>query len=118
MGVGELSARDCRPLVQLPALVGVVVGAGASYLIGAATDRARWQRGQSTRWDERRAQAYADYGYAVKALYMQGVRTANSRGLSPGRDIPDIDAALAELDRLAEERTARGGRRPLLGRPR
>jgi len=94
MGVGELSARDCRPLVQLPALVGVVVGAGASYLIGAATDRARWQRGQSTRWDERRAQAYADYGYAVKALYMQGVRIANSRGLGPGRELADTEAAL------------------------
>jgi hypothetical protein len=72
---------------QLPALVGVVVGASASYLIGAATDRARWQRGQSARWDERRAQAYADYGYAVKALYMQGVRISNSRGPGPGREM-------------------------------
>ena len=48
---------------------------------------------------------------------MQGVRTANSRGLSPGRDIPDIDAALAELDRLADERTARWELVLLLGHP-
>jgi hypothetical protein len=102
---------------QLAALAGVVIGATASYLIGAATDRARWARGQSARWDERRAQAYADYAYAVKALYMQSMLIANSRGLGARREIVDFDAALAEMARLASDRTAKWELVLLLGDP-
>lgn len=63
---------------QLPALIGVVVGALASYLAGAASERARWRREQSARWDDRRAQAYAEYGYAVN-VYVQCLRAAAMR---------------------------------------
>ena len=70
---------------QLPALIGVVIGASASYLAGAATERARWRREQASRWDEKRAQAYADYGYAIKNVYVQCRRIAdNYRGLGGG----------------------------------
>jgi len=51
---------------QFPALIGVVIGPLASYLASAATERTRWRRERSSRWDDRRAQAYADYGYASK----------------------------------------------------
>jgi hypothetical protein len=54
---------------QLPALIGVVVDALASYLVGSATERRRWQRQQPTRWDEKRAQAYVEYGNAVKNVF-------------------------------------------------
>jgi xanthine/uracil permease len=37
---------------QLPVLIGVAVGALASYLVTSATERARWQRQQATRWDD------------------------------------------------------------------
>ncbi|HET9896320.1 MAG TPA: hypothetical protein VFQ44_15440 [Streptosporangiaceae bacterium] len=102
---------------QLPALAGVVIGATASYLIGAATDRARWMRGQSARWDDRRSEAYADYAHAVKAVYVQCMRIAGSRGLAPGPGVADLDAALAEMVRLAGERTARWELVLLLGDP-
>jgi hypothetical protein len=59
---------------QLPALIGVVIGALASFLAGAASERTRWRPERSSRWDERRAQAYADYGYAVKNVYVQSTR--------------------------------------------
>ena len=102
---------------QLPALAGVVIGATASYLIGAAADRTRWLRGQSARWDERRAQAYAEYAHAVKAQYVQCMRLAGSRGLSPGPGVADLGSALAEMGRLADERTARWELVLLLGDP-
>ena len=54
---------------QLPVLIGVGVGALASYLVTSATERARWQRQQATRWDDKRAQVYAAYGYAVKNVF-------------------------------------------------
>jgi hypothetical protein len=102
---------------ELPALIGVIVGASTSYLIGAATDRAGWRRRQSTRWDETRAQAYAEYARAVKGVYVQSLRIANSRRLSPKPDTKDYVAALAELGRLADERTAKWELVLLLGDP-
>ena len=56
---------------QLPALIGVVIGASTSYLVGAAIERARWRREQWARWDEKRAQAYAEYSHAVKTRLSQ-----------------------------------------------
>jgi len=64
---------------QLPALLGAVIGAAATYLAGAATERTRWRRERSSRWDDKRAQAYSEYGYAVKNVYVQCQRIAGSR---------------------------------------
>lgn len=44
---------------QLPALIGVVIGALGTFWVTSATDRIRWRREQLTRWDERRLEAYA-----------------------------------------------------------
>jgi hypothetical protein len=102
---------------QLPALIGVVVGAMASYLVSNATEHGRWQRQQSTRWDEKRAQAYADYGYAVKNVYYLCGRIVNYRGLGPVSEQMDVTEALGELGRLASERTAKWESVLLLGNP-
>jgi hypothetical protein len=100
---------------QLPALIGVVIGALASYLAGAAAERARWRREQSSRWDERRAEAYADYGHAVKNVYVQSMRavTVSQAGAKPAAH----REALAELGRLTDERTAKWESVLLLGNP-
>jgi hypothetical protein len=55
-------------LSQLLVLAGVVVGALASYLTTAATERTRWKRILDSRWDDRRVEAYASYAQAVKDL--------------------------------------------------
>jgi hypothetical protein len=117
---------------QLPALIGVVIGASASYLAGAATERARWRREQATRWDEKRAQAYADYGYAIKNVYVQCRRIAdNHRGLGGGYRGPggnyrgqgarsksfNYAEAISELGQLTDERTAKWESVLLLGSP-
>jgi hypothetical protein len=102
---------------QLPALIGVIVGAAASYLVSSATERRRWERQQSTRWDEKRAQAYAQYGYAVKNVYYLSGRIANSRGLGPVTEQVDTADALSELARLRSERAAKWEQVLLLGSP-
>ncbi|WP_346535582.1 hypothetical protein [Micromonospora sp. DPT] len=68
-------------LLQLPALVGVLVGAVATYMTTAAQERSRWRRQQSIRWDERRLAAYSDYAHAVKKVISIAVRLAATRGV-------------------------------------
>lgn len=92
---------------QLPALIGVVVGATASYLAGAHTERARWKHELSSRWDESRKQAYATYGYALKNVYVQCLRiAANCRGLGVQRETLNEKRELEKLGQLTDERTA------------
>lgn len=102
---------------QLPALIGVVVGALASFLAGAVGERARWRREQSARWDDRRAQAYADYGYAVKNVYVQCMRVAAMRSKQAGGNQADYEEALTALSELTDERTAKWESVLLLGNP-
>jgi hypothetical protein len=103
---------------QLPALVGVMVGALASYLAGAASERSRWRRALSSRWDEKRAQAYAEYGYAVKNVYVQCMRAAELGRLDGAGAPAAYSEALSELDKLTDERTAKWESVLLLGHPR
>jgi hypothetical protein len=103
---------------QLPALIGVMVGALASFLAGAASERARWRREQSSRWDDRRAQAYAEYGHAVKNVYVQCMRVAAMRSQRPDGDQAGYAEALAGVSLLTDERTAKWESVLLLGNPR
>lgn len=58
------------PLVlELPALVGVAVGAVATYVTTSLGDRARWRRTRDERWDVARMEAYAEFGNAVKHVF-------------------------------------------------
>jgi hypothetical protein len=102
---------------QLPALIGVVIGVLASYLAGAVTERARWRRERSSRWDEKRAQAYAEYGHAIKNVYVQCMRAASIRFRDADGDSADYDEVFAELGRMTDERTAKWESVLLLGNP-
>lgn len=105
-------------LHDLPALMGVVIGALASYLASAGTERARRKHERSSRWDQKRAQVYSDYGYAIKNVYVQCCRIAtNYRGLGVQRETIDIDEAIEQLGRLTDERTAIWESVRLLGDP-
>ena len=53
-------------LQQLPALIGVVIGALGSYLGVVRGDRVRFRHEQMARWEERKLAAYADYARALK----------------------------------------------------
>ncbi|MEU7753729.1 hypothetical protein [Micromonospora sp. NPDC049171] len=94
-------------LLQLPALVGLLIGALATYVATAAQERGRWRRQQAARWDERRITAYSDYAHAVKKVISIAVRLAAKRGVYEddlwfGGEVNEADLLMAE-----EERTTR-----------
>jgi hypothetical protein len=51
---------------QWGTLLGVLVGAVASYAVTALTERARWRRAQAERWQEKKFDVYARYSNALK----------------------------------------------------
>ncbi|MET8246448.1 hypothetical protein ABZV31_19705 [Streptomyces sp. NPDC005202] len=68
---------------QLPALIGVVIGALGSYLAAVRGDRARFRREQAARWEERRLAVYADYARALKKTVTLTYRVASHLGNDP-----------------------------------
>jgi hypothetical protein len=93
-------------LNQLPTLLGVAVGALASYLVASAGERARWRRAQETRWDDRRAAAYADYAELVKQMLRACLRLAAEHGFRPLGVVETTGNAQEELARIESKRTS------------
>jgi hypothetical protein len=104
-------------LQALPALLGVLFGAAATYLSTTATERSRWQRSQSVRWDERRIAAYTDYAHTLKHLISVVVRIAAFNGVHPDDDRLDPAEGLPLLAAVGEERTVKWEAVLLLGSP-
>src|SRR5580704_8203450 len=94
-------------LNQVLVLLGVVIGALASYLTTAATERARWRRALDSRWDDRRVEAYAAYAQAVKEIISVSSRLAAGRGIG-GSNQP-LSQTQENLDLLATAGAARAG---------
>lgn len=83
-------------LQQLPALLGVVVGALATWVATSTAERARWRRDQSVRWDEKRLAAYTEHSHAVKQMISAATRLQDQRsGAGSGTVSVDAQAALA-----------------------
>jgi hypothetical protein len=70
-------------LQQLPALMGVVIGALGSYLAVVRSDRARFRRETAARWEERRLAVYADYARTLKTSVTLTYRIAAHLGNDP-----------------------------------
>jgi hypothetical protein len=104
-------------LQQLPTLIGVLVGAGASFLATSAGERARWRRAQATRWDKRRVDAYAEYGHAVKNMIYIATRIAAFRGHHQVLHPLPPDEGLQLLATADQERGAKWETVLLLGNP-
>jgi hypothetical protein len=70
-------------LQQIPALIGVVVGALGSYLAVTLGDRARFLREQTARREDRRLAAYTDYARSLKAMISVLFRVSAHFGNDP-----------------------------------
>ncbi|MBU6535925.1 hypothetical protein [Streptomyces mayonensis] len=70
-------------LQQLPALIGVVVGALGSYLAVVRSDRARFRQETAVRWEERRLTVYTEYARTLKASVTLAYRIAAHLGNDP-----------------------------------
>ncbi|WP_330461339.1 hypothetical protein OIB37_33420 [Streptomyces sp. NBC_00820] len=86
-------------LQQLPALIGVVIGALGSYLAVVRGDQVRFRREQAARWEERRLRVYADYARTLKQSVTLTYRTAAHFGNDP----PPHPLPPAEADPLLAE---------------
>ncbi|GAB2880895.1 hypothetical protein [Streptomyces mayteni] len=96
-------------LQQLPALIGVVVGALGSYLAVALGDRARFRREQTARWEDRRLIAYTEYSGSLKAMISVLFRVSAHFGndphphpLAPAEASPRLAGASEARDRAWE----------------
>lgn len=94
---------------QLPALIGVVIGALGSYVAIVRGDQARFRRERDARWEERRLEAYAEYARALKRSVTLTYRVASHFGndphphpLSPAEAAPLLAEATAAGDPAGE----------------
>jgi hypothetical protein len=95
---------------QLPALVGVVLGALTTYLVTSANERSKWRKEQYIRWGERRITAYADIADSLKKVAWGFLRVAASDGLNVRVESFQDEADQAQFLREVEiERSAKGG---------
>jgi hypothetical protein len=110
--------QNGKVTTQLVVLAGVIVGALASYLTTAATERARWKRTLDSRWDDRRVEAYAAYGQAVREIIRIASRLAAGQGITSTHR--PLAPTRKNLDLLEEADAIRAGaweRVLLLGNP-
>jgi hypothetical protein len=92
-------------LIQLPAILGVIIGALGTLLVTSLTDRARWRRDQAVRWDTRRLDAYVAYTATVKEIHTLARRvSAPYRRSSKSRPI-DREQGLELLAEANARRT-------------
>jgi hypothetical protein len=91
-------------LIQLPALVGVVLGIVGTIIATFISDRSRWKRDQVSRWDVRRLDAYSEYAKAVKDIHALSFRLTAHR-MSVNKNSP-IDRGVG-LEMLAQAELVR-----------
>jgi hypothetical protein len=107
-----------NPIVaQALTIAGVLLGAAATFVVTSATERTRWRRAQSARWDDKRLLAYSEYANAVKHMVRLCRRIAETKGLlSTGQSI-DLESAFSALAEAETHRAAQWETVLLLGEP-
>ncbi|GAA4005429.1 hypothetical protein GCM10022247_28500 [Allokutzneria multivorans] len=102
---------------QIITLVGVLVGGLMSFAATTLVERSKWRRTHSTRWDEKRLDAYSEYANAVKTCSQLSYRLAAARGYPAGAQPIDLDEGLKALAEAEIERTVKWESVLLLGSP-
>ncbi|MFJ8045713.1 hypothetical protein ACIRBX_34910 [Kitasatospora sp. NPDC096147] len=91
---------------QVPALVGVVVGAVGSIAASSVAERSRWRRTRAERWDEKRFQIYVGYANALKAQIRIAQRIGAARGFANVVDPLEPEEGLKLLAEAESRRAA------------
>ncbi|MER6984396.1 hypothetical protein [Streptomyces carpinensis] len=100
---------------QLPALIGVMIGALGSYLAVVRSDQARFLRERTARWEERRLAVYADYARSLKKTVTLTYRVASHLGADPHPHPLSLAAAEPLLAEAAVARDPSGEALIMLG---
>ncbi|MGA5563814.1 hypothetical protein ACPCUV_21940 [Streptomyces platensis] len=102
---------------QLPALIGVVIGALGSYFVSMRGDQVRFRREQAAQWDERRLTAYADFARALKKSVTLTYRIAAHLGNDPHPHPLSPEEAAPHLAEATDARDPAGEALLMLGTP-
>lgn len=96
--------------VQLLTLLGVVVGAFATFVSTRLVDRSRWRREEALRWDSKRLECYLDFAITIIRYITIGYRmtvkyrvTTHVQELDFATGMPDLARAEAELSEKLEQ---------------
>ncbi|WP_442934712.1 hypothetical protein [Micromonospora sp. CPCC 205739] len=82
---------------QLPALLGVVVGALGTGPATFLSARSQWKRGQAVRLDERRLEAYSEFAQVLKEIQAVSLKVLATAADDKYRSGLDKAAALPRL---------------------
>lgn len=102
---------------QLPALLGVVIGALGSYLVVMRGEQVRFRREQAARWEERRLTVYADWARALKQSVTLSYRVSSHLGNDPHPHPLSPEEAAPLLAEATVARDPSGEALLLLGSP-
>lgn len=103
--------------IQLVTLLGVALGAAASFLSTRLTDRSRWRREERLRWDTKRLECYTEFSAAVIRFISIVDRLAAARGLPAAAEPADAGNELPELSAAEEELSLCWAQLLILGSP-
>ncbi|MEV5976919.1 hypothetical protein [Streptomyces sp. NPDC052114] len=102
---------------QLPALIGVIIGALGSYVAIMRGDRIRFRREQAARWEERRLAVYTEYARVLKQTVTLTYRLAAHLGNDPHPHPLSPTDAERQLTEAADARDPAGEALLMLGAP-
>ncbi|MEU1333790.1 hypothetical protein [Streptomyces sp. NPDC005865] len=102
---------------QLPALLGVVIGAVGSYVAITRGDRIRFRREQAARWEERRLTVYTEYARVLKQTVTLTYRVAAHLGNDPHPHPLTPEEAVPHFTQAADARDPAGEALLMLGAP-
>ncbi|BAL87765.1 hypothetical protein AMIS_25450 [Actinoplanes missouriensis 431] len=91
---------------QFITLLGVLIGALATFAGTTWIERLKWRRSVQTKWDEKRFTAYVEYAAAVKRYITALRRVAGGMGLDSMAHPLDRSRGLPEIENAEMERAA------------
>jgi hypothetical protein len=91
----------------IPTVIGLIVGAVAAFIASALSERTKWRRERAARLDDRRTEAYAEYGQAMKSMFHLCLRLTASRGIFGGGVPLSIEEADPLLRKADHERSVK-----------
>jgi hypothetical protein len=103
--------------IQLLTILGVAVGALASFVSTRMLDRTRWQREAALRWDTKRLDCYAEFATAIKQFMTIARRLCAGLGLPTAGQPLDPAAGLPALAAAEENMTVKWEQVLMLGSP-
>jgi hypothetical protein len=104
-------------VVQLLTIIGVAVGAMASFISTRLLDRARWQREEALRWDTKRLDCYGEFAAAIRRQITISGRICADLGLPSTGQPLDRATGLSDLAAAEQDVSVKWEHVLMLGSP-